>query len=116
MTTRRLRFAVGAALLVGSPTVSGCDSDPVTNPVFYPDSGVDAGRDAAFDSGDIINPGPADTGPPDGGYDAGEEIINVGDSGPPPDEDAGLEAGTEDAGTEDAGIEDAGEDAGPSEA
>jgi hypothetical protein len=101
MTTRRLRFAVGAALLVGTSTTSGCEPDPIVNPVF--DSGTDAGRDATVDSGEEINVYP-DTGPePDTGIDAGEEIINVGDSGPPPDEDAGLEAGVEDAGTEDAG-------------
>lgn len=103
MTTRRLRFTVGAALLVGTPA-SGCHDTSVTTPVA--DAGRDAGRDAAFDSGDIINPVP-DAQPPDTGID-GETINPVPDSGPPPDEDAGLEAGVEDAGTEDAGTEDAG--------
>ena len=94
MTTRRLRFVVGAALLLGTPAC-GDDDGPSCNPC----SG-DAGMDSGYDAGD----------PGDGGVDAGEEIINVTDSGPPPEEDAGLEAGTEDAGTEDAG-----EDAGPVE-
>ncbi|MCU0677495.1 MAG: hypothetical protein MUE69_32490 [Myxococcota bacterium] len=107
MTTRRLRFAVGAALLLGTPA---CEDDDV--PIGCNPSCVDGGMDAGRDAGDeVINVYP-DTGPePDTGVDAGEEIINVGDSGPPPEEDAGLEAGVEDAGTEDAGT-----DAGPTEA
>lgn len=103
MTIRRLRFAVGAALLLGTPAC-GDDDGPSCNPCFG-----DAGMDSGYDAG---SPAPDDTGVPDTGIDAGEEIINpVPDSGPPPEEDAGLEAGTEDAGTEDAG-----EDAGPAEA
>ena len=110
MTTRRLRFVVGTALLVGAPAASGCDDGSVINPV--PDGGMDAGRDAGEE---VINVYP-DSGP-DSGFDAGEEIINVyPDTGPEPELDAGIEAGVEDAG-EDAGpIEDAGEDAGPVEA
>ena len=92
MTTRRLRFAVGATLLLGTPACGDDDVPIGCNPSCI-DGGMDAGRDAGQET---VNPGPGDTGVPDTGYDAGEEIIN-------PAPDAGLEAGTEDAGTEDAG-------------
>lgn len=112
MTTRRLRFVVGTALLVGTPACGDDDSSLRCNPSCV-DGGMDAGRDAGDE---IINVYPDDTGP-DSGFDAGDEIINVyPDTGPEPEEDAGIEAGVEDAG-EDAGPdEDAGEDAGPVEA